>query len=491
MNRSLFTFVACAVALGMSFPAASGAGIGQNRPALNLLFLADQPIRVEIHLDLDGEDFVAFWNETFSRLFRFHDFDSDGRLDERELATVPAAVALRHAMANGFTPPTGASPRMADADRDGDHSVGELELASFYRAAGVGEVHVGAGVLPATRRLREALTERLDRDGDGAVDKAEWLDAVNSLAPLDRNDDELIGAGELVPGTVYPGVAGAMLLSPGPPIATAPMPTIPVAILPADLANESWTTTLAERLPAVQRAALSAVGDAPPATSWNIAIPSPSSDRALLRTAKLRLDGWVAPGKAMAAHAAAKKSLEAAFAKYTGGLADAKDAKQADDDLDWLVVRADRNRSGVLEPDEFSQWLAVQERVVRGHILLTVFDAADGLFEILDEDHDGGLSPRELMTAWSRLNAAGLTAGETLPADPLPRVVLMAISQGYPDGYRWDSRGGPAWLRAMDRNRDGEVSRREFLGTDEDFANLDSDRDGFIGLGEADDREKR
>lgn len=490
MNRSLSTIVVCAVAFGICFPGAIGAGTGRKRPALNLLFLADPPVRVEIHLDLNGEDFVAFWSETFSRLFRFHDFDSDGRLDDSELPTVPAAVALRHAMANGFTPPTGASPRMADVDRDGDQAVDEAELASFYRAAGIGEVHVGAGVLPATRRLRAALTQRLDRDGDGAVGKAEWLGAMNSLAALDRNDDELIGAGELVPGTVYPGVAGTILLSPGTLPAAEPKPIIPVAILPADGADRPWATALAEGLPAVTRAALLAAGDAPPATSWKIAIPSPGNDRVLLRSAKLRLDGWVASGKALAYHAAAKKSLEASFAKYTGRLGDEKDAKQADDELDWLVVRADRNRSGVLEPDEFSRWLAVQERVVRGHILLTVFDAADGLFEILDEDHDGGLSPRELTTAWSRLDDAGLTVGETLAAGPLPRVVLMAVSQGYPDGYRRDSRGGPAWLRAMDRNRDGEVSRREFVGNDEDFASLDADRDGFIGFGEAEGHEK-
>ena len=37
----------------------------------------------------------------------------------------------------------------------------------------------------------------------------------------------------------------------------------------------------------------------------------------------------------------------------------------------------------------------------------------------------------------------------------------------------------------MDRNRDGDVSRREFLGTREQFDRLDRDHDGLIAPAEA------
>ena len=42
----------------------------------------------------------------------------------------------------------------------------------------------------------------------------------------------------------------------------------------------------------------------------------------------------------------------------------------------------------------------------------------------------------------------------------------------------------------MDTNRDGDLSRREFLGSDEDFKKLDADADGLISAKEAEAAEK-
>ena len=45
--------------------------------------------------------------------------------------------------------------------------------------------------------------------------------------------------------------------------------------------------------------------------------------------------------------------------------------------------------------------------------------------------------------------------------------------------------GAPVWFRKMDRNNDGDISPREWLGTDEDFKAIDTDGDGLISIVEA------
>jgi hypothetical protein len=70
-----------------------------------------------------------------------------------------------------------------------------------------------------------------------------------------------------------------------------------------------------------------------------------------------------------------------------------------------------------------------------------------------------------------------------------PSNLIVGGSGGVPDPARLARvtapPRGPLWFRKMDRNGDGDVSRREFLGTAEQFRKIDADGDGLISLEEA------
>lgn len=72
------------------------------------------------------------------------------------------------------------------------------------------------------------------------------------------------------------------------------------------------------------------------------------------------------------------------------------------------------------------------------------------------------------------------------PRQEPPRVLSVTVSRGHPRSLlSAGSRGGPSWFAAMDRNGDGDVSRREWLLEAEAFDKYDADRDGLVSAHEA------
>jgi Ca2+-binding EF-hand superfamily protein len=160
---------------------------------------------------------------------------------------------------------------------------------------------------------------------------------------------------------------------------------------------------------------------------------------------------------------------------------------------------ADRDGDGKLYEKELSAFLDLESIGAAACTSLRVADNGRGLFELLDADGDGRLSVRELRTAWARLQSWDRNHDGLLALEEVPKQFQITLSQGtlqYP--YRFAmvttfarmGRGpaqpkGPAWFRKMDRNNDGDVSLREWLGTEEEFRRIDTDGDGLISAEEA------
>ena len=100
---------------------------------------------------------------------------------------------------------------------------------------------------------------------------------------------------------------------------------------------------------------------------------------------------------------------------------------------------------------------------------------AENLLTTLDRNHDGQLDRREIPTA-IRL---GVTHGPQVHQH-LAKAIAAQGKHGDPINS-----SAPAWFVGMDRNQDGDLSKREFQGSPAQFAKFDRDGDGLINGQEA------
>jgi Ca2+-binding EF-hand superfamily protein len=361
-------------------------------------------------------------------------------------------------------------------------------LERYYRRHRAGGAQVGFGKLPHTAALAEALIQALDRDKNGALSQAELMSAESLLRKLDANDDELIGAGELLPNCVYPGCAATNEASESmvAELSSAPESKLVLVRLPAEVQErEALLRQGRERAESRQPPAAETVSP-PQIATWKISISDQLSAAPLSlgAGARVRCEAWGVAGPLAGLYTQLRERLKDAEAAQPPANPAEVGAPRSDNDLTWLVSLVDRDRDGKASPDEIAAWLEVQRLVNRGQLLVSILHGG-GLFEILDENHDAGLSPRELRNAWSVLEAAGCTSGENVDRGKAPSVVMIVASQGYPASFTRSAPGGAEWFRKMDRNSDGDISRREFSGSIEVFSKLDLDRDGLISLDEA------
>ncbi len=494
-------------------------------------FAPGAPGVVELRPTFDGQPVAPVWTAAVNKFFDYLDRDGNGKLDEKERAVLGQQSGRRRNDPAAAFAESDLAGRLK-FERDAE-MVDKPAFAAALKAAGFGPVEVSfQAARDDAAALTNALFKHLDADGDGKLSANELAAARDRLAILDVNEDEWLTAAELTSRGVAP---ARQFVQPG----RRPAPE------PVEANSADFLLLNGAGLPAVKQ--LLAARGKPKATTLSRAelgmAEKPFADADRDANGSLDTDellGWLAakpifaidvrlavdPSKSTAypagatAVAGTRFDVSAptgagvgawtatAYQIRAGFKALAKDGRVAKANLKDQPALAgafgflDRDGDDALTEKELEASLAVLAALANCRAGFTVVDRGRGFFELVDANNDGQLSLRELATLPAIAKPILGADGKLAKADVPRLLALQSTSSGirmfanpesprlFADAMaapptRATPADGPAWFDKMDRNGDGDVSRKEFLGPLERFRQLDADGDGLISLAEA------
>ncbi|MFO0843807.1 MAG: EF-hand domain-containing protein [Gemmataceae bacterium] len=411
-----------------------------------------------------------------ARLFELLDTDKDGKLSKKELRA--AATILGRLDDDEDEMLTSAELQGRAAPRGSDDEVELVVVSGATAPAPADRPLYAVGADGVTPDLGKRLLTRYGKKGAKSLTREQIGLPAGAFERLDRDEDDQLDADEL-----------------------ARVGTLPPAA--------SFTVRLGKR------AGKEPIVEAGQANEW--VRVTPSGGGALLEVGKIQLElrGPKEEDFKVNVNFSVREQYINQFRmadKDNNGYLDREEAKGSPL-LSNLFAAMDEDGDGQLFEKEMLAYVdrveGLRKRASQSCLTLSVRDDGKGLFELLDLDGDGRLSVRELRQAARLLDKLDADKDGHLAKAEVPKrykgsfdlgsssggnggrnVVVFRAGMEAPTGPAAKTKG-PLWFRKMDRNRDGDVSLKEWLGTEDEFRAADADGDGLISAAEAERYDKR
>lgn len=487
----------------------------------------DRPIHVRLKLSVDGKTLNETWRKHLAKWFTFLDRDGNGELSEMELNNAPPPVVLAQGLRQGnVVYSSGLGVPMKAFGQPPAVDV----FTEYYLANGAGPLSVAPSQHQADT-TSEIIFKKLDTDGDGKLSKDELQNSDKLLRQYDTDDDETVSLAELGGNPFLPGRAA--VASPN-GMMGIPSQVQQVIVLgratnlsellvrydankdgKLDKKEVAFDAALFRKLDknndrGLDLAEMIVWAAMPPEAEWSANWPALSGINtgsvvpATTKSGALALDDVDVrfsplPRQNFGNASPASYLLRIyQIADPSGKGVDREALKGPQFQLLAQVFGLlDRDNDGKLDMKEVKDFVDLQAEGLDCHVVLSFSDSGRGLFSTLDADRDGRLSKRELRALWTRLESRDKDGDGAIAPTEIPRQSTLVAGFGiavqfarnpavaFNPGMQPTPRaaypqGVPNWFMRMDTNGDGEVSRREFLGTTEQFREFDADGDGSI-----------
>jgi Ca2+-binding EF-hand superfamily protein len=498
------------------------------------LLLDRGPLHLRLRITIGGKSPQAVRREYLARLFQALDTDpKDGKLSRAEFERSPLNTSRRGPTGRPL-PPKEAAAIVKEPAR---------KLAeALERVAGA---TLAFRQDNTNRKTDDQVFEALDADKSGTLTEDEILQAPALLLAKDQDDDDCVTLDEfkppdngmMVPVALQPGrerpLAGVSnLLMDG----TGPL-FAPRLIRRYDRDRDGKLSPAESGLAPERFRALDTDGDGKLSPEELAAFPrQPPDVEAALELEPAPAMGGVTPPIAQV-RVSAGPNIQATrpdFATFALGDTSLALAVRSFDPLAAAVADArqqfnalDADQNGYLDRDELKQNVRFQrglfelidtdgddkifwpemERYVKSRAEaaatrcdIVLYDLGHGFFEALDLNHDGRLGLREIRAASATLRGLRKSGQALLRANDPPRRLHLEVIRGSFQLFGTGGMGestvprvavvprapvGPIWFQRMDRNLDGDLTWKEFLGPRHVFEELDTDHDGLIDPKEA------